>query len=127
MICPETPFWYMTKGRHEEAKDSLIRLRGAQNMDIVEEEFNRILVNIKIQEKEDQSLATDQNRFKQMASEIPYDMSFWKPFAFLVLLFAIGMEWAGFPAIGFYMVPLLKKSKIPMDPFWASALVASYR
>ena len=96
-------------------------------MDIVEEEFNRILLSIKIQEKENISLEKDESRIKQMVGEIPTDMSFWKPFGFLVVLFAIGLEWAGFPAIAFYMVPLLKKSKIPFDPFWASALLATYR
>ena len=96
-------------------------------MDIVEEEFDRILLSIKIQEKENESLEKDQSRIKQIIGEIPTDMSFWKPFGFLMVLFAMGLEWTGLPAIGFYMVPLLKKSKIPFDPFWASALLASYR
>ena len=130
MICPETPVWYMTKGRHEDAKQSLMRLRGDQNMDIVESEFNRILLNVKIQEKENElnsPFEKDQSKFTQLTMQIPSDMSFWKPFGFLMVLFGMGLEWTGLPAIGFYMVPLLKKSKIPFDPFWASALLASYR
>ena len=120
----------MTKGRHEDAKQSLMRLRGDQNMDIVESEFNRILLNVKIQEKENElnsPFEKDQSKFTQLTMQIPSDMSFWKPFGFLMVLFAMGLEWTGLPAIGFYMVPLLKKSKIPFDPFWASALLASYR
>jgi hypothetical protein len=99
-------------------------------MDIVESEFNRIELCIKIEEKEKEinnSSGKTQSKFKQLTSNFPMDMSFWKPFGFLMVLFALGLEWTGFPAIGFYMVPLLKKSKIPFDPFWASAMLASYR
>ena len=130
LVCPETPVWYMTKGRSEDARQALIRLRGSDNMDIVESEFNRIELCIKIEEKEKEinnSSGKTQSKFKQLTSNFPTDMSFWKPFGFLMVLFALGLEWTGFPAIGFYMVPLLKKSKIPFDPFWASAMLASYR
>ena len=44
-----------------------------------------------------------------------------------MLIFLIGLEWGGFPAIAFYMVPLLKNAEIPFDPYWAAAMLASYR
>ena len=99
-------------------------------MDIVNSEFNRIELSIKIAEKENEAhnaMEKTESKLNQMMSHIPTDMSFWKPFGFLMVIFALGLEWTGLPAIGFYMVPLLKKSKIPFDPFWASALLASYR
>ena len=117
----------LTRTREHE---TILRLRGSENMDIVESEYNRIALCIKIEEKENEfnnSSEKTESKFKQMTSKIPTDTSFWKPFGFLMVLFSVGLEWTGFPAIGFYMVPLLKKSKIPFDPFWASAMLASYR
>ena len=70
-ICPETPVWYMTKGRLKDAKQALIRLRGSENMDIVNSEFNRIELSIKIAEKENEANnSTDktESKFKQMIS-----------------------------------------------------------
>ena len=111
----------MTKGRLNEAKQSLIRLRGNKNMDIVDNEFNRIAQSIQIAEN-NAKLVT-----KRLISNIPTDSSFWKPFGFLMALFIFGNAWTGIPPIGFYMVPLLIKSKIPIDPYFASAILGIYR
>jgi hypothetical protein len=35
------------------------------------------------------------------------DVTFLKPFGFLVVIYLVGMEWTSLPAIAFYMVPLL--------------------
>ncbi len=123
MFCPETPSWYLSKGREEDAKAALIKLRGEDNMDIVEAEFNRIVLNMKIQEKENE-LNQDQTPSKLA---ILTDMTFWKPFSFLMVVFCLAFEWTGLPAIAFYMVPLLKASQVPIDPFWCGAMLASYR
>ena len=95
------------------------------NQDIIDSEFNRISLNMKIAEKE-KAMDSDKKR-KDWKHLIPRDLSFWKPFCFLLLIFPLGLEWTGLPAVAFYMVPLLQKSNIPLDPYWASALLASYR
>lgn len=57
LCCPESPVWLVTKGKDEQAKQVLERLRGKDNLDIREAEFNRIQMNIKIEAKEEELVA----------------------------------------------------------------------
>ena len=90
----------------------MTRLRGAKNIDIIDAEFNRIILNLKIEEKE-KSINENESKsqMKDMCNFLT-DMTFLKPFAYLMFVFLIGMGWNGFPAIGFYMVPLLRYDMI---------------
>jgi facilitated trehalose transporter len=109
LFCPETPVWLLSEGRQEEAWRSLEWLRGKHNRDVIEMEFNRIQDNIEIQRKEeDFKNGDDKPSVLKKVFNLLTDMSFMKPFAFLLVIFAIAMEWTGLNAIGFYMVPLLK-------------------
>lgn len=101
-FCPESPVWLMTKEREDEAKNSLHKLRGQDNTDIVEAEFNRIKMNVKIEAKEEE--ATEKSKI----FDILTDPTFTKPFALLFLVFCVNFEWCGLAAVAFYIVPLLK-------------------
>ena len=100
-------------------------------MDIVEAEFNRIVLNMKLQQKLQLVEGADKPPSKWEMIKDGFqsfaDPTFVKPFAYLLAVFLIGFEMCGFPAIGFYMVPLLQDSEIPFDPYWAAAMLASYR
>ena len=100
-------------------------------MDIVEAEFNRIVLNMKLQQKLQLVEGADKPLSKWEMIKDGFqsfaDPTFVKPFAYLLAVFLIGFEMCGFPAIGFYMVPLLQDSEIPFDPYWAAAMLASYR
>ena len=103
-FCPETPVWLLSKGRVEEAKSVLKRLRGAKNIDIIQDEMERISTNLQMNKKsENPSISEKLKQFFQLA----IDPTFMKPFCLLLVIFCLGFEWAGFAAIGFYMVPLL--------------------
>ena len=102
IFCPESPVWLMTKGRNQEARGSLEKLRGVENEDIIEAELNRIDLNLRIEAKEEEILA------EHKLWDILVDPTFYKPFALLMLLFCINLEWCGLAAVGFYFVPLLK-------------------
>ena len=102
IFCPESPVWLMTKERENEAKNSLEKLRGPDNVDIVEAEFNRIKMNIKVEAKEDE--VTE----KKNILNTLFDPSFLKPFSLLLLVFCINLEWCGVAAVAFYMVPVLE-------------------
>ena len=52
---------------------------------------------------------------------------FLKPFLFLNLILNVGLEWAGFPALAFYMHTILKQMKIPLDEYWVAVGLAGYR
>ena len=104
IFCPESPVWYMTKGMDYEAKKSLIKLRGEENMDIVLREYNRIALNVHA--PVDEAVETEKNVFQKTMSLLT-DVTFLKPFALLAMIFFLGLGWTGLPAMGFYMTPLL--------------------
>ena len=114
-FCPESPVWLLTQGKDEEAKKVLERLRGSDNQDIVSAEYNRISTNLKIIAKESEFYDDEEinneapwyapiTRFLSLA----VDPTFIKPFSFLLVVFCLALEWGGFPAIAYYMVPLLE-------------------
>ena len=53
-----------------------------------------------------------QNTWKRMCSS-----EFLKPFLFLNLILNFGLEWAGFPALAFYMHTILKQMEIPFGRY----------
>ena len=84
-------------------------------------------ISLKIEEKENKLYNEQkQSNFAEKWS-ILTSLSFWKPFCLLNVVFTIGLEWTGLPAIAFYMVPLLEQSQVPLSPYWAAAMLASYR
>ena len=116
-FCPESPVWLLTKDKDEEAKKVLERLRGSENQDIVSAEYNRISTNLKIIAKESELYDDDNeantNRAPWYAPitrflSLAVDPTFIKPFSFLLVVFCLALEWGGFPAIAYYMVPLLE-------------------
>ena len=38
-----------------------------------------------------------------------------------------GLEWAGFPALAFYMHTILEETNIPVDEYWAAGFISLYR
>jgi len=38
-----------------------------------------------------------------------------------------GLEWAGFPALAFYMHTILEETSIPVDEYWAAGFISLYR
>ena len=113
-FCPESPVWLLTKEKNEEAKLVLERLRGWENQDIVVAEYNRIFTNLKIIAKESELNKGETNTKSKWYTPITrclslaVDPTFIKPFAFLCVIFCLALEWGGFPALAFYMVPLLE-------------------
>ena len=41
-ICQESPTWFISKGKEAEAENELVKLRGENNMDVINKEFGRI-------------------------------------------------------------------------------------
>ena len=52
---------------------------------------------------------------------------FLKPFLFLCLIRNFGLQWAGFPALAFYMHTILKQIEVPLDEYWVAVALAGFR
>ena len=117
LLCPESPQWLLTNGKHDKAQIALNFLR--RSSDLVEQEMAEM------------KKAMDQHKVinEGILDQIKFILhpSFYKPFAILLLVFPIGMSWSGLITIGFYKVSLLEDAKIPMNPYWAGTLIQIIR
>ena len=94
------------KGKEEEARHSLSRLRGANNIEIIKNETERISTSLKmdrLNDKRNQSVLDKLTHFFRLLK----DSTFIKPLTLLIVLIPIGIHWTGLAAIAYYMVPLL--------------------
>lgn len=121
-FCPESPTWLLYNGQEEQAKMALIKLRGEQNLDIVEPEFKRMFMNYKTEPKEQSKMEGIKNGLTLLT-----DPSFLVPFGILCMLFIVGFNLTGLPVIAFYMIPLLLEAEIHIEPYLAAALLATWR
>ena len=128
-FVPDSPIWLLMKQKDAEAWKSMMILRG--NESVVNAEMKRIRTHLEqIIQLEKEMCEVEKPRWFDGILEIYdifTDVSFLKPFMVLVIIFCIGLEWTGLPAIAFYMVTLLKEAEIPIDPYWAAAALAGYR
>ena len=114
------------------AKEALYKLRG--NHSVVEAEFKRVRQNLDelaqldagLQAEDDDDGIIGTGCCSELMMTLT-DKAFIKPFIVLLVLFGIGFEWTGLPAIGFYAVTIMKDTGIPFDPFWMAAGLTGYR
>merc|ERR1711892_1009519 len=102
IFIPDSPYWLVEKGREEEARRSLIRLRG--NSYDIEEEFLEIVNKKKAKEELGRSVQ------QTLCSRV-----FVTPFLRIGTLMMIA-QWTGMSAIGTYMVNILMDSGSSINP-----------
>eukprot|EP00095_Tigriopus_kingsejongensis_P002049 maker-scaffold254_size236139-snap-gene-0.10 protein:Tk02049 transcript:maker-scaffold254_size236139-snap-gene-0.10-mRNA-1 annotation:"solute carrier family facilitated glucose transporter member 8" len=115
----ETPVWLMRKGREAEALAAFNFFRGDET--IIKQEMALTRYSLEaIRGNEDQRnpLTNALKLFRRR--------DFIKPFC-TVLGLVIGVELTGLPPLAFYMVPILKQTNIPIDPYWCAAFMTLYR
>ena len=110
-FCPETPVWLLSNGKDEEAKKVLRRLRGTENTDIIQIEYDRISTNISAASQHGKN-EQNESKFTCLSSIKHFfcllvDPTFIKPLSFLIVMQCFGIEWTGFQTITSYFVPLL--------------------
>ncbi|XP_043280668.1 facilitated trehalose transporter Tret1-like [Venturia canescens] len=112
-MLPETPAWLATRGRVEEAKESLFWLRGPGIS--TENEYKELCSTNVIREKE-----------KSTIIEALHSPRVWKPFLILFAFFAL-QQLSGIYVILFYAVTVLEDIGVKMDAYTGSVGLALVR
>lgn len=123
----ESPVWLILKGKKDEARQSLARLR--RNKDVEAAEFSRIVQCISEYNRtgEDADEEEEDLTYFQALKELFSQSTFWFPFASVTIILSLGMEMSGFSVLAFYMVSMLKESRIPIDPYTLAVAISFYR
>ena len=122
-ISPKSPTWLMNNGSNEKAVAEMIRLRG--NVDAANSEINRLKDNIK---KQKQFCNGSKDAFFLTRLILAFKQeTFLRPFTVLLVITTLGFHWTGSPTLSFYLVTTLQKSKLPIDPYTAAAVISCYR
>ena len=113
-ICPETPTWYMLKGKKETAIEVMMRLRG--DTAVAMTEISRIQANLEKQ-KQINSESEDSSNIKNLISVISKG-TFLRPCGVLVIIFAVCWQWTGGGPVTFYTEDILKQFEVPIPVSW---------
>ena len=122
-FCPESPTWLMLKGNKEMAVSCMLSMRGDAN--VANKELERIEKNL---EKQKEAIGTqDGSSAMKRKWDIMSKGTFIRPFLTVVMLLGICWHWTGGPFIGFYVIDMIEKLKVPMNPYWCAVLIASFQ
>ena len=119
--CPESPSWLLSKDKEAAAHTALFRLRGDKL--VVEREMTRMRDNIKMQRER----KMDSNNPSNISASQFLKGTFLRPFLVLVILTSFGLNYTGAPTLAFYLIQILKRGRLPIDPYVAAAWLVSYR
>ena len=121
-LCPESPSWLLGKGREKEAFKALFKIRGDRV--VVENEMKVMADNINKQKSNNQN--KDGSKFSFSDSKF-FKGTFIRPFLTLVVMYTFGINYTGAPTLGFYLIHILKRGKVPIDPYVAAAWLVTWR
>lgn len=116
LLAPESPAWLVSRGRHQEASDSLFRVRGA-NCD-VQRELDDMRA---FAERNNLAKLGWRDTFKELVKPAAA-----KPFLILVAYFGI-YQFSGVNTITFYAVHVFTESGASMDKYLATILLGVVR
>ncbi|KAK3932868.1 Facilitated trehalose transporter Tret1 [Frankliniella fusca] len=116
LIAPESPAWLVSRGRHQEARESLLRVRGA-NCD-VQRELDDMRA---FAERNNVAKLGWSDTFRELVKPAAV-----KPFLILVAYFGI-YQFSGVNTITFYAVHVFTESGASMDKYLATTLLGVVR
>ena len=122
-ISPKSPTWLMNRGSNEKALAEMIRLR--RNVDAANIEIDRLRNNMKKQRQF--STESKEDFFMKRLLVAFKQETFLRPFTVLLVITTLGFHWTGSPTLSFYLVTTLQKSKLPIEPYTAAAIISCYR
>ena len=121
--CPESPTWLVNKGRSQEAKCMIEKIRmndRVAKLEIARMEKNKKAQELRCQEDKDRSYIAN-------TLNVIGRGTFIRPFLVLTFILSFSIQWSGAPAMGLYLVDILKGFKVPFDPYSTAAIVTIYR
>ena len=121
-ICPETPTWYMLKGRNEMATATIITLRG--DPEVANKEISRIKSNQEKQKNIDSS--TSQSSYVKSQLKIITKGTFIRPCMVVSILMVVFWQWTGGAILTFYTEDILKQFGVPIPTSWIATGVGCY-
>lgn len=110
-FLPETPLWYLSKGRHDDAHKALVWLRDKGNPDVVEKEFEELRKNQKASdEKSNNSLSDLFSRTNVKSFMIVLGLMFFQ-------------QMSGINAIIFYTTDIFRDAGSTLEPTICTTIV----
>ena len=116
LLLPETPAWLLGRGRREEARENLSKLRGLPPAQ-VEEELEALELVVRAQTD------SEAGSWRESASQL-YQRTVLIPMALLVFLF-FTQSFSGSNMVSYYTVTILQMAEIPLDENLTAIIVAA--
>ncbi|KAL1121999.1 hypothetical protein AAG570_003407 [Ranatra chinensis] len=117
-LVPESPVWYMSKGRYEEASASLKVFRGTDSQTRVQEELDAMAERARVCRSKSVTLLAS---VKSLAAPEAY-----KPLI-LMNIFFLFQQLTGVFVVIFYAVDVVKEAGVSTDPFLVAFLIGMIR
>lgn len=127
LFVPETPLWYLMHNRVDEARTSLQWLRGWVPAAAVQNELKELqrycaaARRCKLCQEDDANCGCSRDTWRQRWGHFTATQNL-KPFC-IVTLFLVFAQLSGFTAMRPYLVPILKRYDVPMDPDKALSII----
>lgn len=116
-MLPESPAWLVRRGRLDEAKESLISLRGPGL--ICDNEYSELCYNASVQQ------SNCKKSFKDLIQSL-FRANVWKPFIILFIFFAL-QQLCGIYVILFYAVNVVEDVGASIDEYAGSVAIGVVR
>lgn len=121
MLIPETPVWLLTKNRHEEAKRSIAWLRGWTSIENVEDEYQELYKQIKINKEEDSTIGGIlMNKIRNV--KLFAKSNFIWPCLLVSFTFLLG-HFNGYSPFQVYAIKIFKVIKAPLNEYYSTIIV----
>ena len=104
-VCPESPTWYIMKGKYDLANETLTKLRG--NNEVAAIEVSKIEANLFKNKETD--LGMKKSSFFKSQLDILLKGTFVRPCLVIVILMSFCWKWSGGAVLFFYTVDILKQ------------------
>ncbi|CAH1130240.1 unnamed protein product [Ceutorhynchus assimilis] len=115
IFVPESPYWLIAKGRHEEARKSLAWLRGWTVKSNIEVEY------LKIKDELDKNPMLRKHRVVEIL-KLYLKPTFWKPYLLISLVFFFAHF--GNTPITAYAIRIFNSFEVPISPYYATVSIS---